>query len=486
VLCCYGAALFTLDRANRRFNFASSEAGSLEVKAARPVLPTTTCAGNEGARLVAAAAFGGWGGEESVDEILDDRLSNASAMHDGLVKDRPFQRGERGPLVQICGQRLAPHGLREDASERRAAGFGELRSKRLELGVRCCSLADSANDVGQVAAIECSRKRDQVLDKITADIAGGNGMRHFLHGERVEEKRRLIGPVPIQGTAGHATYFGEAEMRDGIDSLVDQEGPGCVESLRPGSFRTRIHRANSGTSCAREHLRHRMCHMQKGYGKETAAFFTALEADNSKEFWSARRSTYDEVIKPTFLALLDGIDGFGSWRVYRPNNDTRFGTAKGPYKTFIGAVAERPDGVGAFVQLSAKGLLVGTGNPMPAPDQLTKLRAAIAADDSGAAFTSAVEAVRRTKAIVHAGRYDPLQRVPRGFATDHVRAEFLKWKGIEINHRPRTPSWLDSPAAPERITDLIALGGPLHDWLGHNVGPSALTPEERFAPKKRA
>jgi uncharacterized protein (DUF2461 family) len=388
--------------------------------------------------------------------------------------------------VQIHGQGFAPDGLLDDAAERRTAGFGELRSERFKLGVRCCSLTDSADDVRQMAPIECSRKRDQVLDKIAADIAGGNGMRHFLHGERVEKKRRLIGPVPIQGTAGHATYFGESEMRDGIDSLVDEEGPGCIESLRPGSFRTGIHPANSGTSCARDHLRHRMCHMQKGFGKETVTFFTALEADNSKEFWSARRSTYDEAIKPTFLALLVGIPEFGPWRVYRPNNNTRFGTAKSPYKAFIGAVAERPDGVGAFIQMSAKGLLVGTGNPMPAPDQLSKLRAAIAADDSGAAFASAVEAVRRTKAIIHAGRYGPLQRVPREFATDHVRAEFLKWKGVEINHRPGAPTWLDSPAAPERITDLIAHGGPMHDWLGRNVGPSALTPEERFAPKKRA
>jgi uncharacterized protein (TIGR02453 family) len=229
-----------------------------------------------------------------------------------------------------------------------------------------------------------------------------------------------------------------------------------------------------------------MCHMHKGFGKETVTFFAALEADNSKEFWSAHRSTYDEAIKPTFLALLDGIDGFGSWRVYRPNNDTRFGTAKGPYKTFIGAVAERPDGVGAFVLVSAKGLLIGTGNPMPAPDQLTKLRSAIADDDSGAAFTQSVDTVRATKAIVHGGRYDSLQRVPRGFLADHARAEFLKWKGVEINHRPGTPAWLDGPAAPERIIDLITLGSPLHDWLGRNVGPSVLTPEERFAPKKRA
>ena len=224
--------------------------------------------------------------------------------------------------------------------------------------------------------------------------------------------------------------------------------------------------------------------MKEDFGKTTTRFFKALAADNSKSFWDGNRKVYDSTIKPTFLVLLDGLEGFGPWRVYRPNNDTRFGNTRGPYKIFIGGVAERPDGVGAFVQLSATGLLVGTGNPMPAPDQLPKLRAGIADDASGTEFVAAVEAVRATKATVHGGRWDPLQRVPKGYPADSQRAEYLKWKGIEINHKPGLPAWLDTPSASASITELIALGDPLHHWLGRYVGPTSLTPEERFAPKR--
>jgi hypothetical protein len=64
-----------------------------------------------------------------------------------------------------------------------------------------------------------------MIDKIVAYIARGHGVRHFLDGERVEEQCRLIGPVPIQSAAGHATRLGEPEVRDGVYSLVDEQGP---------------------------------------------------------------------------------------------------------------------------------------------------------------------------------------------------------------------------------------------------------------------
>jgi Conserved hypothetical protein (DUF2461) len=165
------------------------------------------------------------------------------------------------------------------------------------------------------------------------------------------------------------------------------------------------------------------------------------------------------------------------WRMAHISSEQRhpIRNYKGAYKTFIGAVAEREDGVGAFVQMSGKGLLVGTGLPMPAPDQLTKLRSAI---DAAAKVTA-------SKAHVHGGRWDPLKRVPKGFPTDHPREELLRWKGIEVNHRPKTPAWLDTADAPTNVKALITLGKPIHDWLAKNVGPSAMTPEERFAPKKR-
>jgi uncharacterized protein (DUF2461 family) len=214
--------------------------------------------------------------------------------------------------------------------------------------------------------------------------------------------------------------------------------------------------------------------MTEPWVRDAAAFFRELGADNDRTWWQAHRERYDDA-RARFVALLDALDGWGPWRVYRPNNDARFGN-RAPYKTFLGAVAERSDGVGAFVQVSALGLLVGTGVPMPAPDQLAALRAAIAEDDAGPALEAAIAAVRAAGATVHGGRYEPLKRVPRGYPADHPRAELLRWKGLEVNVRPPTASG---------VPDALRAGDPVHAWLGRHVGPSALTPEERFAPKRR-
>lgn len=229
---------------------------------------------------------------------------------------------------------------------------------------------------------------------------------------------------------------------------------------------------------------HRLCHMSALFA-DAVAFFAELERDNSRDFWQRERHRYDDAIKPAFLAVLDGVGGFGPWRVYRPHNDTRFNSDAGPYKTFIGAVAERADGVGAFVQISSRGALAASGIPMPAPDQLAAMRAAIADDESGPGLLAAIEHANLGGTTVHGGRWDPLRRTPRGYPADHQRAELLRWKGVEANVRIARPAWSSSGQAATEVDTLLARPSELHEWLARHVGPSALSPEERFAPRRR-
>ncbi len=217
-----------------------------------------------------------------------------------------------------------------------------------------------------------------------------------------------------------------------------------------------------------------MCHMPSESLVEVArSFFTDVESDNTREHWREVKSVYDDVIRPGFLDLVEPASGFGAWRVYRAANDTRFGNAKGPYKTFIGAVAERPDGVGAFVKLDSRGLLVGTGLPQPAPDQLPRLRDGIAGE-AGGSFVAAVTSTRDAGADVHGGRWEPLKRVPRPYPPDHPRGEYLRWKGVEVNVRSGEPTDLGA---------LLDRGAAVHWWLARHVGPSHMSAAERYAPK---
>ncbi len=219
---------------------------------------------------------------------------------------------------------------------------------------------------------------------------------------------------------------------------------------------------------------------------DAVVFFAELEGDNSRDFWLRERHRYDDAIKPAFLGVLDSVDQFGPWRVYRPHNDTRFQSGRGPYKTFIGAVAERTDGVGAFVQISARGALVASGIPMPAPDQLTALRAAIADDGSGPGLLAAIDHASRDGSTVHGGRWDPLRRTQRGYPADHPRAELLRWKGVEANTRIARPAWSSPGEAASAVNALLTAPSELHEWLARHVGPSALSPQERFAPRRRS
>lgn len=218
---------------------------------------------------------------------------------------------------------------------------------------------------------------------------------------------------------------------------------------------------------------------------EAMTVLAAIEADNSRECFERQRQGYERS-RDRLVQICDGLHGWERWRVYRAHNDRRFRKELPPYKTFLGAVSERADGVGAFVRIDAAGVLIGVGIPMPAKDQLPRLRDAIADDVSGRSFETAIEQARGRGVTVHGGRWAPLQRVPRGCAADSARSELLRWKGVEASTVLTRPEWPSFEVAIAAIEERIEASSELQHWLALHVGPSALTAEERFAPKRRS
>jgi uncharacterized protein (TIGR02453 family) len=217
----------------------------------------------------------------------------------------------------------------------------------------------------------------------------------------------------------------------------------------------------------------------RGIQTEAIAFFAELEANNNRDWWTLNKDRYQHVVREPFETLLTALGpAFGTWRIYRPHRDTRFAHNKEPYKNFIGAVAQHDSGNGVFIQISSKGLLVGTGYPMMATDQLATFRAAVADNITGADFIKRKEKVAGTGLIVTGGRYEPLKRNPKGYPAGHPREEVLRWKGVEIPQRLGTPRWLATSQAPNKILELLGKGKPVTDWLDTHVGPSSLSPEE--------
>ncbi|MGL4340669.1 MAG: TIGR02453 family protein [Rhodoglobus sp.] len=210
-----------------------------------------------------------------------------------------------------------------------------------------------------------------------------------------------------------------------------------------------------------------------------AEFFAELEAHNTKTWWSDNKDRYERDVRQPFIGLLDKLDSsYQPWRVYRPHRDTRFAVDKSPYKNFIGAVAQSPKGEGYFLRIDKRGLLIGSGYPMLAPDQLNRLRNSIDDDILGAAFIAAIAAAESAGIRVTGGRHKPLTTAPRGYRRDHPRITWLRAKGVEIPNRVGQPEWLHGTTAPERVATKLRNGAELIEWLNRNVGPSKLSPEE--------
>ncbi|HEY3834900.1 MAG TPA: DUF2461 domain-containing protein [Acidimicrobiia bacterium] len=214
-----------------------------------------------------------------------------------------------------------------------------------------------------------------------------------------------------------------------------------------------------------------------GFPAAAFDFFARLELDNSKAFFTANKSVYDEAVKQPFAALSDAIERrYGALHVFRPYRDVRFSKDKTPYKTAAGAVTESQGGSSYFVQVSAEGLFVGCGMYHMAGDQLERYRGALDDGRVGGAITKIAEALRAKGYDISA--MESLKTAPRGYPKDHVRIELLRMKGLTTGRSFPVARWLSTPKALERVTAVWDDAKPMNAWLERNVGPSTLAPPE--------
>ncbi len=205
----------------------------------------------------------------------------------------------------------------------------------------------------------------------------------------------------------------------------------------------------------------------QGWPEAALDFFEDLERDNTKAYWTANRSVYDEAVLEPMAQLTDELAAdFGPAKIFRPHRDIRFSADKSPYRTEIGAAVGS-----AYIRLSAAGLAAGNGMFHLAPDQLTRYRQGVADDVSGAelARITAALAGQNITLIGH----EVLKSAPRGYPADHPRIELLRHKGLAAFREWPVEAWLGTPAAADRIREFLVASRPLTAWLDEHVGPSA-------------
>ena len=202
-----------------------------------------------------------------------------------------------------------------------------------------------------------------------------------------------------------------------------------------------------------------------GWPAEALEFYEGLEADNSKTYWQANKSTYDDCVLRPMQELLAELEAeFGAGRIFRPYRDVRFSADKSPYKTAIAATLER----GGYIQVSANGLGSGSGMYHLESAQLERFRDAVVDDATGGLLQKIVDEL--AAAGIEVSAHDVLKTAPRGYPKDHARVELLRHKGLIGWKQWPVEAWLGTAKAKGRIVGFLRTMGPLNDWLAKHVG----------------
>jgi uncharacterized protein (TIGR02453 family) len=174
---------------------------------------------------------------------------------------------------------------------------------------------------------------------------------------------------------------------------------------------------------------------------KTLSFLRSLKRNNNRDWFRARKDQYEthvrgpmtEVVErlagdfPSFAPELIASPKKSLFRIYR---DTRFSNDKKPLKTHAAAVFRSrqlpwPQGAGLYFEIAGGWVWIGGGMWRPEQPELVRIREHIA--------ETCPEIHGITRAAAFRRRFDELSgdtmtRVPRGYASDHPAAAFLKFR----------------------------------------------------------
>lgn len=216
----------------------------------------------------------------------------------------------------------------------------------------------------------------------------------------------------------------------------------------------------------------------EGFGPIVRSWFTGLQADNSKAYFTANRDFFEEAIRDQMEALLDelGEKFGGDVKMFRQNRDIRFSRDKSPYKTnTYGVLYGSPIAAqGLYASISADGLVAGSGYHMMERDQLDRYREAIADERYGPELAKLVSKAQRAGLEIWG---QSLATAPRGYPKDHERIELLRRKNLTLGARLKFGRGIARADGLRFVTQSWRAAAPVTGWLDEHVGetPRALT-----------
>lgn len=205
----------------------------------------------------------------------------------------------------------------------------------------------------------------------------------------------------------------------------------------------------------------------RGISDEALEFYEGLAADNTKTYWTANKTVYEQTVRAPLVEMCEVLaPEFGSPYLFRPYRDVRFARDKSPYKEQQGATV----GSG-YVHVSATGLFAAMGYYRMASDQLGRYREAVDEARPGKKLERLVGSLRDQGYVVSG---DTLKTRPRGYPADHPRIELLRHRSLVTWTDFGAPDWLATPGAAGHVAQAWRDMMPLHAWLDKHVGSSEL------------
>ena len=172
---------------------------------------------------------------------------------------------------------------------------------------------------------------------------------------------------------------------------------------------------------------------------EALTFLRGLARNNDRDWFNARKQTYETKLKAPMLDIVEAINAelmdFAPEHVtdpkraiYRIYRDTRFSNDKTPYKTHIAAIfpkkgLEKHAGASFYFHLSPKELGIAGGLYMPGPEELLAVRTYLS--ENHTAFLKAAKAPEKLLGKLHG---DAVKRMPKGFDPESPAADLVKQK----------------------------------------------------------
>ncbi len=217
--------------------------------------------------------------------------------------------------------------------------------------------------------------------------------------------------------------------------------------------------------------------MSAHFSEAAVTFLRGLKRNNNREWFDARKQTYETELKAPMLALVEEVNealtGFAPefvrpapkivMRIYR---DIRFSKNKDPYKTNLAAWwarqgLEKTSGAGFYFHFSPDEVMVAAGCYMPERDQLLAIRRHLS--EHGERYRKIVAQKKVTSTFEP---FDGLKtaRPPKGFAADDPAIDLIMQKQWGLRAELQV-SDATSPGLVKKITERFKLALPLVEFL---------------------